>query len=123
APLAHSRIREINGLAQSFNAMLDGLRAFGRYVPRTLVTRLVKEGRIGAGTEERKLAIMFTDIAGFTAACESMTAGEVAEFINQHLALFSALVEKEGGTIDKFIGDADIDFWGAAVPCANPPAP
>ncbi|MCP4616445.1 MAG: HAMP domain-containing protein [Bradyrhizobium sp.] len=93
APLAYSRIREINGLAQSFNAMLDGLRAFGRYVPRTLVARLVKEGRIGAGTEERKLAIMFTDIAGFTEACESMTAGEVAKFINQHLALVSACVE------------------------------
>ena len=53
APLEHSRFREINDLAHSFNAMLDGLRAFGRYVPRTLVTRLVKEGRVGAGTEER----------------------------------------------------------------------
>jgi adenylate cyclase len=122
APLAHSRIREINGLAQSFNAMLDGLRAFGRYVPRTLVTRLVKEGRIGAGTEERKLAIMFTDIVSFTAACESMTAGEVAEFINQHLALVSACVEQEGGTIDKFIGDAVMAFWGAPGRVDNPAA-
>lgn len=122
APLAHSRIREINELAQSFNAMLDGLRAFGRYVPRTLVTRLVKEGRIGAGTEERKLAIMFTDIVGFTAACESMTAAEVAEFINQHLALVSACVEQEGGTIDKFIGDAVMAFWGAPGRVDNPAA-
>jgi len=122
APLARSRIREINGLAQSFNAMLDGPRAFGRYVPRTLVTRLVTEGRIGAGTEERKLAIMFTDIAGFTTACESMTAGEVAEFINQHLALVSACVEKEGGTIDKFIGDAVMAFWGAPGRVDNPAA-
>jgi adenylate cyclase len=122
APLAHSRIQEINGLVQSFNAMLDGLRAFGRYVPRTLVTRLVKEGRIGAGTEERKLAIMFTDIVGFTAACESMTAGEVAEFINQHLALVAACVEQEGGTIDKFIGDAVMAFWGAPGRAENPAA-
>ena len=66
--------------------MLDGLRAFGRYVPRTLVTRLVKEGRVGAGTEERELAIMFTDIVGFTAAREKLTAREVAEYINHHLA-------------------------------------
>jgi adenylate cyclase len=102
--------------------MLDGLRAFGRYVPRTLVTRLVKEGRIGAGTEERKLAIMFTDIVGFTEACESMTAGQVAEFINQHLALVSACVEQEGGTIDKFIGDAVMAFWGAPGRVDSPAA-
>ena len=122
APLSGSRFREINSLARSFNAMLDGLRAFGRYVPRTLVTRLVKEGRIGAGTEERVLAIMFTDIVGFTAACEKMSAGEVAAFINQHLTLVSACVEQEGGTIDKFIGDAVMAFWGAPGRAENPAA-
>ena len=122
APLSGSRFREINSLARSFNAMLDGLRAFGRYVPRTLVTRLVKEGRIGAGTEERVLAIMFTDIVGFTAACEKMSAGEVAAFINQHLTLVSACVEQEGGTIDKFIGDAVMAFWGAPGHTENPAA-
>ena len=113
APLEHSRFREINDLAHSFNAMLDGLRAFGRYVPRTLVTRLVKEGRVGAGTEERTLAIMFPDIVGFTSACEKLSAREVAEYINHHLALVAACVEQEGGTIDKFIGDAVMAFWGA----------
>ena len=122
APLAHSRFREINDLAHSFNAMLDGLRAFGRYVPRTLVTRLVKEGRVGAGTEERELAIMFTDIVGFTAACEKLTAREVAEYINHHLALVAACVEQEGGTIDKFIGDAVMAFWGAPGRVENPAA-
>jgi adenylate cyclase len=119
APLARSRLREINDLSQSFNAMLEGLRAFGRYVPRTLVSRLVKEGRVGAGSEERVLAIMFTDIVGFTAACEKMSAGEVAEFINQHLGLVAACVEQEGGTIDKFIGDAVMAFWGAPTRTEN----
>ena len=122
APLEHSRFREINDLAHSFNAMLDGLRAFGRYVPRTLVTRLVKEGRVGAGTEERTLAIMFTDIVGFTSACEKLSAREVAEYINHHLALVAACVEQEGGTIDKFIGDAVMAFWGAPGRVENPAA-
>jgi adenylate cyclase len=120
APLSGSYFREINSLAISFNAMLDGLRAFGRYVPRTLVSRLVKEGRIGAGTEERVLAIMFTDIVSFTSTCEAMTAGEVAAFINQHLSLIAACVEREGGTIDKFIGDAVMAFWGAPGSVENP---
>jgi len=122
APLAGSRFREINSLAISFNAMLDGLRAFGRYVPRSLVTRLIKEGRIGAGTEERVLAIMFTDLVNFASACEKMTAAEVAAFINRHLSLVSACVEREGGTIDKFIGDAVMAFWGAPGRIENPAA-
>ena len=119
-PLSESRFREIDSLAQSFNAMLEGLRAFGRYVPRTLVTRLVKEGRVGSGSEERVLAIMFTDIVSFTSTCERMSATEVAAFINQHLSLVSACVEKEGGTIDKFIGDAVMAFWGAPGRIDNP---
>jgi adenylate cyclase len=121
-PLAGSHFREINSLARSFNAMLDGLRAFGRYVPRSLVMRLVKEGRVGAGTEERVLAIMFTDIVSFTSTCETMSAAEVADFINQHLSLVSACIEQEGGTIDKFIGDAVMAFWGAPARIENPAA-
>jgi adenylate cyclase len=121
-PLPGSHFREIDSLARSFNAMLDGLRAFGRYVPRTLVMRLVKDGRVGAGTEERVLAVMFTDIVSFTSACEKMSAAEVAGFINQHLSLVSACIEQEGGTIDKFIGDAVMAFWGAPGRIENPAA-
>jgi adenylate cyclase len=122
APLADSHFREINDLARSFNAMLDGLRAFGRYVPRTLVMRLIKEGRVGAGTEERGLAIMFTDMVSFTSTSEKMSAAEVADFINQHLSLVSSCVLDEGGTIDKFIGDAVMAFWGAPGRIENPAA-
>jgi adenylate cyclase len=121
-PLAGSYFREINSLALSFNAMLDGLKAFGRYVPRALVMRLVKEGRVGSGSEERVLAIMFTDIVSFTSTCETMSAAEVAAFINQHLSLVSSCVEHEGGTIDKFIGDAVMAFWGAPNRIDNPAA-
>ena len=122
APLWGSHFREINTPARSFNAMLDGLRAFERYVPRTLVIRLVKEGRVSFGSEERVLAIMFTDIASFTSMCETMSAGEVAAFINQHLSLVSTCVEQAGGTIDKFIGDAVMAFWGAPGRVENPAA-
>lgn len=113
APLPRSAFREINDLSLSFNAMLEGLRAFGRYVPHTLVTRLIKEGRVGSRSEERELAIMFTDIAGFTSTCEDLSAAEVADFVNHHLALVTRCIEQEGGTIDKYIGDAVMAFWGA----------
>jgi adenylate cyclase len=113
APLPPSRIKEIDDLATSFNAMLVGLKSFDRYVPDALVKRLIRENRVGAGTEERELTVMFTDIAGFTAACDGMSPSEVAAFINQHLALVSGCIERENGTIDKYIGDAVMAFWGA----------
>jgi adenylate cyclase len=122
APLGHSVFREIEGLATSFNAMLEVLKAFGRYVPRSLVMRLMKEGGIGAGNAERVVAIMFTDIVGFTPICERMTAQEIAAFINHHLTLITACVEHEGGTVDKFIGDAVMAFWGAPARMDNPAA-
>jgi adenylate cyclase len=51
-----------------------------------------------------------------------MSAAEVAGFINQHLSLVSACIEREGGTIDKFIGDAVMAFWGAPGRIENPAA-
>jgi adenylate cyclase len=113
APLQQSWIKEIDDLASSFNAMLVGLKSFRRYVPRTLVNRLIRENRVGAGTEERDITVMFTDIAGFTPICEGMSPSEVADFINHHLTVVSECIEREGGTIDKYIGDAVMAFWGA----------
>ncbi len=112
-PLPQNRIREIDDLATAFNGMLVGLKSFGRYVPRNLVRQLIREHREGAGIEERELTVMFTDIAGFTSACEGMSPPDVADFINHHLTLVSDCIEKEGGTIDKYIGDAVMAFWGA----------
>ncbi len=112
--LPSSAISEINDQATAFNAMLAGLQSFSRYVPRRLVTRLIQSG---AGDElesgERELTVMFTDIVGFTAMSEQLPAREVADFLNQHFTLLAHCVEAEEGTIDKFIGDALMAFWGA----------
>ena len=113
SPLPPSRIKEIDDLASSFNAMLIGLQSFGRYVPRMLVKRLIREHQAGVGIEERELTVMFTDIVGFTSICEGMAPADVASFIGEHLTLVTHCIEREGGTIDKYIGDAVMAFWGA----------
>jgi class 3 adenylate cyclase len=78
------------------------------------VTRLIRAGDAGTiRPEARELTVMFTDIAGFTAMSETRPAPEVADFLNEHFALLGACVEAEGGTVDKFIGDALMAFWGA----------
>ena len=118
-PLPGSLFREVTAADRAFNAMVVGLRWFETYVPRTLVHRLVKQGEGDASRSvSREATVMFTDIAGFTRQSEAMSAAETAGFLNDHFAMLASCVEAEGGTIDKFIGDAVMAFWGApqAVP-------
>ena len=112
--LPRGLFRELNHQIDSFNSMLRGLRWFEVYVPRTLVHRLVKEGDPGVLVSVRRaVSVMFTDIAGFTRLAEGMDAPDVAGFLNEHFALVAGAVEREGGTVDKFIGDSVMAFWGA----------
>jgi adenylate cyclase len=122
-PLPSSVIRELDDLSNGFNAMVGGLTAFNRYVPRTLVQKLLSEGRADAPPEEREVAVLFTDIAGFTSASEGMSASQTAAFVNHHLSLLGAEITKRDGTIDKYIGDSVMAFWGAPGKLNNPAEP
>ncbi|WP_298965420.1 adenylate/guanylate cyclase domain-containing protein [uncultured Roseibium sp.] len=122
-PLPASVIKELDDLSKGFNAMVGGLKAFNRYVPKTLVRKLLSEGRAEAPPEERELAVLFTDIAGFTSASEGMSASETAEFVNHHLSLLGEEITRQDGTIDKYIGDSVMAFWGAPERLDNPAEP
>lgn len=112
--LPGSRVRELNDQAEAFNSMLAGLRWFETYVPRSLVTRLIRSGEAGSlESQERILTVMFTDIVGFSTESERLPAAEIASLLNEHFALLGGCVDAEGGTIDKFIGDGLMAFWGA----------
>lgn len=115
APLPLSRIREIDDQSRAFNSMITGLHWFQNYVPRRLVKRLMEEGgsRESFRSVRRTVTVMFTDIAGFTTQSEDMPADQVADFLNDHFRLTAACVEAERGTIDKYIGDGMMAFWGA----------
>ena len=112
--LPGSRLREIDSAATAFNAMVGSLRWFEAYVPHTLVRRLINQGdgEMGA-SEQRTVTVLFTDVAGFTSLSENMSASAIAALLNEHFALIGGCVEDEEGTIDKFIGDALMAFWGA----------
>ncbi len=110
--LPPSRIKELDDEAAAFNTMLAGLRSFETYVPRALVARLMRaEGSVAS--EHRRMTVMFTDIVGYTATLEGLSAPEVASYLNDHFTQLGACVEAEDGTIDKFIGDSLMAFWGA----------
>lgn len=112
--LPGSVFRELNDQSSAFNAMLRALRWFELYVPKKIVASLIQRG--GAGeviSDTAEITVMFTDIAGFSAASEGMEAPEVAAFLNRHFALITGCIEAEEGTVDKYIGDAVMAFWGA----------
>ena len=112
--LPASRIREMNDAGQAFNAMIASLRWFETYVPRSLVRSLMRQGEGALNRSvQREVTVMFTDIVGFTAASEQLGAEETAMLLNAHFADVGACIEAQGGTIDKYIGDAVMAFWGA----------
>ncbi|WP_245651089.1 adenylate/guanylate cyclase domain-containing protein [Paramagnetospirillum marisnigri] len=114
-PIAiHAWVREVNELIDSLNMMKRALRTFGMFVPRDLVRELVASGRtIELGGQDRTLTVMFTDIADFTGLSERMEAGDLLVHVSRHLAAMSQCIGQEDGTVDKYIGDAVMAFWGA----------
>ena len=114
APLPRSRVLELDNQALAFNAMLIGLRAFSTYIPRSLVAKLVRTGEIGiAEPRETIVTVMFTDIAGFTTLSEQMNAAAGAKLLNHHFAILCRAIDARGGTVDKFLGDGMMAFFGA----------
>ncbi len=112
--LPGSVFREIDQQSRSFNAMLYALRWFELYIPRKVVERLVKRGEMDDTiSSAREITVMFTDIAGFSSVAENLSAPEVAALVNRHFEIVAGCIEAEEGTIDKFIGDSVMAFWGA----------
>jgi class 3 adenylate cyclase len=112
-PLAGSRFRELDEAIRAYNALIASLHWFETYVPRKLVRRLMAQGERAALLEEREVTVLFTDIVDFTGLAERLSASDTAAFLNHHFGLIAACVDAEAGTIDKFIGDSLMAFWGA----------
>jgi class 3 adenylate cyclase len=113
ANVPESRFRELSDAARAFNAMLVAMRLFETYLPKSLVLGLLRRSDRAVRSEERELTIMFTDIRAFSTLAEKMRPAEIAELLNRHFDLLAGCIEAEGGTVDKYIGDCIMAFWGA----------
>lgn len=94
---------------------------FQRYVDPEIIKELMKEGvdpnQVGAEVE---LAVLFVDIRGFTPLSEGLPPKTVVNILNKYLTLISDCIVKHHGTLDKFVGDAAMAFWGAPVAVSDP---
>jgi adenylate cyclase len=107
---------EIDTIGNALASMKHGLKSFSKFVPVTLVKQLIASGT-GAelGGEKRRLTMMFTDIEGFTTISESMPTEALLQHISEYLDNLTTIILDQSGTVDKYIGDAIMSFWGAPV--------
>ncbi len=118
---------EVGELTRAFNEMGDSLlqkqriqNAFGRYVNDYVLAQLLDspEGDEMAGIE-REVTVLFADIRGFTRLSEGMMAPSIVTLLNEIFQLVSDRILERGGTIDKFIGDSVMAYFGAPVPYSD----
>lgn len=90
---------------------------FKRYVAPEIVAKLLKEGKdaLQLGGNLTEIAVLFVDVRGFTTMSERLSPSRVVEILNRYLTLISECILKNGGTLDKFVGDAAMAFWGAPL--------
>lgn len=90
--------------------------AFAKYVAPAVVDSILKHPeKLTVGGEKKDLTIMFSDIRSFTTFSEKLDAKVLASFLNEYLGIMTKIVFAHEGTLDKYIGDAIMAFWGAPL--------
>ena len=93
---------------------------FGQYVPSELVEEMAEHPEsVSMEGESREMTILFSDVRGFTNISEGLDPKELTLLMNEFLTPLSRIVYKHRGTIDKYMGDCIMAFWGAPLPDAN----
>ncbi|WP_174840420.1 MULTISPECIES: adenylate/guanylate cyclase domain-containing protein [unclassified Ruegeria] len=108
-----SKLSELENLSAATASMAAGLSAFRKYVPTDLVRMLVAEGiKTQPGGDIKRISVLFCDVAGFTGMSEKL-GPNVVQLMEPFFSAAASAITHNGGTIDKFIGDAVMAFWGA----------
>ncbi len=90
--------------------------AFRQYLSPTVIEQLIAQpDRLKLGGERKELSIFFSDLQGFTSISEMLSPEDLTSLLNEYLSAMTDIILEEGGTIDKYEGDAIIAFWNAPL--------
>lgn len=110
----NTRVKELVLMRDAVFSMKTGLRSFQRYVPASLVRRLISRGEEATvGGKEKEITLFFMDVANFTHIAESLAPEELMIKLSEYFEEMTKIIMKDNGTVDKYIGDAIMAFWGA----------
>ena len=107
--------------AQQIQRELVVRNNFQRYFAPAVAERIATEGTATLGGAKRRVAVLFSDIRGFTALSETMNPDDMAHLLTEYFTEMVECVFNGGGTLDKFIGDAVMAQWGAPMGADNDP--
>jgi adenylate cyclase len=112
---------ELGLLANSFNQMSAGLAErdrvrdlLGKVISPEVAAELLEKG-LALGGEEREVTILFSDLRNFTGMCEALAPQEMLAMLNCYFTRMATIVEKHGGIVDKYVGDALMALFGAPL--------
>jgi adenylate cyclase len=118
-----SQIHEVQSMYNAIQAMKNSLKAFRLYLPSELVKQLIASGEnIAIGGREKELTLFFSDIAQFTSIAEQYEPHNLMLQLSEYFDSITTVIDQQQGTVDKFIGDAVMAFWGAPLPNSEHPA-
>ena len=119
--LSTSNIIEISQVSAAINKLSFAMDSFSRYLPREVVKSVLNSKQSARlGGEMRELVMLFTDIRNFTTYSESGDATMVLDHLNTYMTALTSRIMETSGTIDKYIGDSVMAFWGAPYPVDQP---
>ena len=91
-------------------------KIFGQYIPPSLVAEMDASGQdVSLEGESRTMSVLFSDVRGFTTLSEKLDARELTQLMNEFLTPITRVIHEHRGTIDKYMGDAVMAFWGAPL--------
>lgn len=91
-------------------------KLFGQYIPPELVSEMAEsDEQLNLTGESREMTVLFSDVRGFTTIAESMQPHDLTQLMNQFLSAMTQAIQENRGTIDKYMGDAVMAFWGAPL--------